>query len=46
MEDKELRPPDAENPFKYWLQTKIKYHLKRDEISFSDLNEPMRRIVD
>jgi len=41
----ELISQEMENPFKYWLKTKMQYHIKLDEISSDDLTDTMKKII-
>lgn len=43
--DKKSRSPEMENPFKYWLKMKARYHLNRKEIDLDSMSENIRELI-
>ncbi|MDP3297463.1 MAG: hypothetical protein Q8N09_07735 [Thermodesulfovibrionia bacterium] len=45
FKDKERITSEMNNPFKFWLKTKVQYHLDRKEFDFTKMNESLKKII-
>ena len=43
--DKKHVTHEMHNPFKFWLKTKAQSHLKRKVFDFSNINDPLKKII-
>jgi len=37
---------DLDNPFKYWLKTKVKYHIKKKEFDSKNIGKTLKTIIE
>jgi hypothetical protein len=42
---KSTKPSEMDNPFKYWIKTKYRFHMNKNEIDIVDVGATLKKLI-